>query len=369
MRTGWGARDAVVTFDCGPVGHGAAGHGHADALSVQLHAAGYPFLIDPGTFSYNIDYAWRDAFRGTPAHNTVVVDGEDQSIVADRMSWKTQARCQARRFVASRNLDLVDGGHDGYRRYADPVGHRRVLICVRPGTWVIWDSLQAVHRHRYDLLFHLRPDCSVSLEAGRARFVLASPDGHRLCGHTLDASGQPLPVDVIKGSERERRAWFSPEYGVRVPSRALLVARDSVGGDSLITCLSTSALTLPVAAVDSGTLRVRVGEGAAGTRLYYGIDGRCQVSSSGLAFDGELLFERGGQTCPTVEAHRFRRVTLDSVVDVAAPDDIASLTLEGDRCEIRIDPAHIAGLRLKARSGIHVLVNGRSVNEQRMVRF
>src|SRR6185503_18896024 len=87
MRDGWGASDPVLMFDCGPLGHGAAGHGHADALSVQLHAAGYPFLVDSGTFSYNLDYAWRNVFRSTRAHNTVVVDGESQSVPRDRMAW------------------------------------------------------------------------------------------------------------------------------------------------------------------------------------------------------------------------------------------------------------------------------------------
>ena len=64
MRGGWSAIDPVLVFDCGPLGFGPAGHGHADALSFQLHAGGYPFFVDSGTFSYNIDYRWRDLFRG-----------------------------------------------------------------------------------------------------------------------------------------------------------------------------------------------------------------------------------------------------------------------------------------------------------------
>ena len=72
MRSGWQPWDATLVFDCGPLGAGSAAHGHADALSFQFFAAGYPYFVDSGTYCYNLDYAWRDAFRGTRAHNTIV---------------------------------------------------------------------------------------------------------------------------------------------------------------------------------------------------------------------------------------------------------------------------------------------------------
>src|SRR5712691_7929290 len=41
-----------LMIDAGPQGAGRAGHGHADALSVQLSGNGKPLLIDPGTLAY-----------------------------------------------------------------------------------------------------------------------------------------------------------------------------------------------------------------------------------------------------------------------------------------------------------------------------
>src|SRR5439155_20513169 len=63
MRGGWGASDPVLVFDCGALGCGPAAHAHADALRFQLHAAGYPFVVDSGTCSCILDHAWRDSFR------------------------------------------------------------------------------------------------------------------------------------------------------------------------------------------------------------------------------------------------------------------------------------------------------------------
>src|SRR2546422_447775 len=58
-----------LLIDAGPQGAGAAGHGHADALSVQLSVGGRECLVDSGTFSYLWDRKERNQFRGTGAHN------------------------------------------------------------------------------------------------------------------------------------------------------------------------------------------------------------------------------------------------------------------------------------------------------------
>ncbi len=41
-----------IVIDCGPFGAGAAGHGHADALSITATAGSRELLIDSGTFEY-----------------------------------------------------------------------------------------------------------------------------------------------------------------------------------------------------------------------------------------------------------------------------------------------------------------------------
>ncbi|MHC4560573.1 MAG: heparinase II/III domain-containing protein, partial [Planctomycetota bacterium] len=77
-----------VVFDCGPLGmEPLAGHGHADALSFTLRAFGRDVLVDPGTYDYFSYRKWREYFRSTQAHNTVVVDGRDQSEMLGLFLW------------------------------------------------------------------------------------------------------------------------------------------------------------------------------------------------------------------------------------------------------------------------------------------
>ena len=65
-----------LAFDCGqPSPPYLPAHAHADALSFQLWVDGSPVVVDPGTFTYEPG-AQRDWFRGTRAHSTVAVDGD-----------------------------------------------------------------------------------------------------------------------------------------------------------------------------------------------------------------------------------------------------------------------------------------------------
>src|SRR5215471_5561246 len=95
MRDGWRRDSSFVLIDCGP--HGAeigCGHAHSDALSIEFASGGVTWLVDPGTYVYAADPKTRDEFRSTDAHNTVVVDGQPQSIPAGPFSWRTAAKCR-----------------------------------------------------------------------------------------------------------------------------------------------------------------------------------------------------------------------------------------------------------------------------------
>ena len=84
LRSGWGdggrsyGDECWGVFDTGPLGDG--GHGHYDHLAVELWAAGRPLALDAGRFTYaDGPDGWRRWFKGTAAHNTVQVDGLDQT--------------------------------------------------------------------------------------------------------------------------------------------------------------------------------------------------------------------------------------------------------------------------------------------------
>lgn len=119
---------------CGGYGqHGVGGHAHNDQLAVVLSFDGAPLVIDSGTCCYTSDPIWRDRYRGTAAHSTVVVEAVEQSPLYDGRPFALPDAAR------SRLLDLDDTGHaarvvgehHGYRRLPARVVHRRELLLDR----------------------------------------------------------------------------------------------------------------------------------------------------------------------------------------------------------------------------------------------
>lgn len=69
--------DIAVMFDAGEPGPSyMLGHAHCDCLSFELSYKGRPVIVNSGTYAYQSEL--RPYFRSTAAHNTVMVDGEEQ---------------------------------------------------------------------------------------------------------------------------------------------------------------------------------------------------------------------------------------------------------------------------------------------------
>jgi uncharacterized heparinase superfamily protein len=145
--------DATLLFDAAPVGPDyQPGHAHADTLSFELSLKGARALVNSGTSTYEKS-AERQWQRGTAAHNTVRIDGLDQS----EMWGAFRVARRARPFdIRSDGQTFVEAAHDGYRRLAKPVVHRRRLEFKKD--LLIYDSIEGRGRHQVDVFFHFHPE-------------------------------------------------------------------------------------------------------------------------------------------------------------------------------------------------------------------
>jgi Heparinase II/III-like protein len=184
-----------LIFDCGPIGDG--GHGHYDALSIDMWC-GRHLLVDPGRYSYDASSRWRQWFKGTAAHNTVCVDGLDQTRFRPGKP-RRPARTRLLTRYSSGLLDVV-GGEVVSSEY-DAI-HRRHVFFIAGEYWIVLDELEAVGPHDYDLRFHLAPESSGAIDL--AHDQLAVP-GLRLL---FDGPGQVAIED----------GWMSPQYGLKLPA-------------------------------------------------------------------------------------------------------------------------------------------------------
>ncbi|HZZ90984.1 MAG TPA: alginate lyase family protein [Usitatibacter sp.] len=208
-------REIRLIADAGPLGYREiAAHGHADALSFTLSVAGQEFLVDPGTFAYHTEAQWRHYFRGTAAHNTVRIDGMDQSEPGGNFMWLRKARAECTRWSSDGKADVFEGWHDGYLGLEDPVAHRRRITLDKAARRVaIEDSLEMEGRHAVEILFHCHEDCAVErtdpgvrLSRGGRAIELRLPSMPGAGVHVLEASTQPIGGWVSRRFDRKVRA-------------------------------------------------------------------------------------------------------------------------------------------------------------------
>jgi glycosyltransferase involved in cell wall biosynthesis len=199
-----------LVIDAGPQGAFAAGHGHADALSVCVNSRGHALLIDPGTFEYVGADSVRDAFRGTSAHNTLVVDGVDQTEPKGPFGWTKLPSVKAEKWIQGHSFDLFVGSHDGYGRLERPVVHRRWVFSLKGKFWLVRDVALGAGEHQLDLFWHLSPELSarggaagVFVDAGgRAGLRVLAGEGHDWLQHVRPQSWSPVygrkePANVL----------------------------------------------------------------------------------------------------------------------------------------------------------------------------
>ncbi len=215
-----------IVFDCGELGFGPlAAHGHADALSVCLRVGGEEVLVDPGTYDYFTYPALRTYFRSTRAHNTVEVDGVDQSTMLGPFLWGKRAGARCLEWDADGPVVRVRGEHDGYRRLASPVWHRRrVSLSAADGVVVVEDEIAGSGRHSVAVRWHLAEACRVLSLAG-PRCRVAFPGGHL----EIEVDGR-LTIECLSAREDPPAGWVSRGYHRRTRS-VTLVARGEVDAD------------------------------------------------------------------------------------------------------------------------------------------
>lgn len=354
MRDGWQTDAAMLAFDCGPLGHGAAGHGHADALSFQLYMAGQPFLVDAGTYSYNIDYSARDLFRSTRSHNTIVVDNRDQSVMRDRMSWARIANARCRYWRTTSRFDMVDGQHDGYGELADGVIHRRIVFHFKPAVWIVVDLLEGTGRHDVAAFLHLAPDCRVD-RLLPDRWEVAGTRGGAL--HVRVAG---LDDPTGSGAEASTQALvdapYSPAYGIRLDAPCLQITGTMAAGSMLVTTLSRDADVQVATHVKNGALLVSVQDpGSREVQLAYGLHGIVEAAVDGVDFRGRLLFRSAGSDGRLfVHADEVVCLRVDDLVDLESSQPVTWLQMADGACRTSGVDESDKHARLVVGPGIHV---------------
>ncbi|GAA2649950.1 alginate lyase family protein [Streptomyces aculeolatus] len=203
--------------DGGPHGFlSIAAHAHADALSLEVRHDGVDVLADPGTFCYHGQPEWRQYFRSTLAHNTLRLDGADQSVSGGPFLWTRHARSR----VLAADTSRADAArwcaeHDGYRR---SVHRRRVELTAAGRELRVVDEVRGPRRD-VQLAFHLGPAIAADLAGDRAVLTWTADGEDRSA--VLDLPGR-LRWRAHRGESDPPLGWYSAGFGRKEPATTLI---------------------------------------------------------------------------------------------------------------------------------------------------
>ncbi len=183
------------------------GHAHADTLTFEWSLADERVVVDTGTSLYG-ESPERLRQRGTAAHNTVVVDGQNSSEVWKGFRVARRAYPRDVTVDASSEPWTVSAAHDGYRRLPGRVIHRRRWE-FGSNSLLVADRVEGKHeiaRAR----FHFHPLIEVALSRAQE-------------GSLSGPNGLTVKFLINKGRAWLEDSTYHPEFGCSIRNQCLVI--------------------------------------------------------------------------------------------------------------------------------------------------
>lgn len=184
--------DGYCLIDCGDVGlRGRGGHGHNDALAVEVALAGLDVLTDLGCAAYTRSLQDRERTLSAAAHSVATIDGLEPAPI-QWTRFPHASACPVELLAWEPETHRFEGAHDGYSDRAGLGRYQREARLESRSSLAIRDHLNGSGVHRVTWRFHLAKSWRVSrieADAVHARHR----DGARLL---LDCRPTPTRVAV-----------------------------------------------------------------------------------------------------------------------------------------------------------------------------
>lgn len=193
-------------------------HLHNDALSITVSYNEQPIIVDPGSYLYTASGYWRNMFRSTTMHNTFYIKNEEFTPFDERLFALTVPLAQPNTDI---HLDgsstVIESSHELYARYNIKAQRTLIHNNQKNSIDIIDQWLPTAHRTPKNIQtcwqFMLHP--SITIERKNDSFVLHTKKGDQfLCKSSL--------------SLKRAETWFSPSYGIKEKTYALIAEKPLV---------------------------------------------------------------------------------------------------------------------------------------------
>jgi uncharacterized heparinase superfamily protein len=189
------------------------GHSHCDILSFELDAHGRSVIVDTGVHGYDGD-PYREYVRSTRAHNTITIDGKDQSEQWATFRFARRARNVRGCSVYENGVFTFEGSYEPY--HSKGATHRRT-IRLSDKQLLVTDAITKATDNLVESFLHFHPEFSVKIDGER---VIARRE-------QMQINIEPFGVDllsIIHGQSEPVQGWYFEEFG-KAEAQDVLVMR------------------------------------------------------------------------------------------------------------------------------------------------
>ena len=138
-------------------------HVHNYILNFELSMFGNDFIIDPGTYVYTPDFKARNRFRSTRAHNTVMIDNQEQNPISkDPFYIEQTGELTVDQWETKEEEIVLEAEHNCYERLRCSVIHNRTFSFNKKERVLhIKDKFKGRGDHGLEWNFHLSPETKI----------------------------------------------------------------------------------------------------------------------------------------------------------------------------------------------------------------
>ena len=171
-------------------------------------------FADPGTYLYHCDLTSRNDFRKTFNHNTLCIEGQNQSEMLGAFLWGKKAQCRLLECKMGEEEEIVEAEHDGY----SPTIHKRRFVWNKttkilkiedklssPRPWTLTFVVGAKCRVEKDKESYLvereHAKCMISLPEGCTTEIseieISEAYGEKVISHAVRAYGNTTSFSTV----------------------------------------------------------------------------------------------------------------------------------------------------------------------------
>lgn len=177
-------------------------HAHCDALSFELSINSLPSIVNSGTYRYEKG-EWRDYFRSTKAHNTVMISDEEQSQFWSSFRVAKRITNVSRKQFDYKGIQFYSGAYVSYLG----AEHKRYIGYIDEDKLIVLDYVKSESKKNIKSFVHFVPGVKLETDDNT---VLAVCDKGQI---KLTAVG----VDSINIEQ----SWYSEQFNVKEESNTL----------------------------------------------------------------------------------------------------------------------------------------------------